>query len=125
MQLGLSGENAMSDLNFLLDENIPKEVKEFLSSKGFIVKYVPKSVANGKLALLAKEEKSTFVTRDSDFLNNSLYPPKEFFGIIVFRIHPPKAEKLVRALSLLLKEIKDLRGKLFVVEEQGFEISEN
>jgi hypothetical protein len=41
---------------FLLDENIRIEIKEFLESEGFEVKYVPKGIDNSKVASLAKEE---------------------------------------------------------------------
>jgi len=81
---------------------------------------VPKGIKNSAVILLAKEKKSILITRDSDFLNTVLYPPEEFFGIIVFQIHPPKPEKLVKALSMLLKKVEKFRGKLFVVGESGF-----
>ena len=107
---------------FLLDENVRIEVKEFLESKGFSAKYASKGISNGKLASLAKEKKIVLLSRDSDFLNTSLFPPKEFSGIVVFLIHPPTAEKLVKALSSLFAEAKEFKGKLFVVDEEGFEI---
>ena len=106
---------------FLLDENIRIEVKKFLESKGFSAKYASKGISNGRLASLAKEKKIALLSRDSDFLNTSLFPPKEFFGIVVFIIHPPTAEKLVKSLSSLLADVKVFKGKLFVVEEEGFE----
>ena len=118
----LSGESVMLNFpKFLLDENIRIEVKEFLESNGFSAKYASKGISNGKLASLAKEEKIVLLSRDSDFVNTSLFPPKEFSGIIVFIIHPPTAEKLVKALSSLLAEVKEFKGKLFVVAEEGFE----
>ncbi len=112
----------MSDSpRFLLDENVPKSVKRLLESRGFQAEYAGKGVKNSQLIAISKERTSVLISRDSDFLNTSLYPPKEYHGIVVFQIHPPKAEKLVRALSLLLEEVKDFRGKLFVLEEDGFE----
>ena len=107
---------------FLLDENIRIEVKEFLKSKGFSAEYTAKGIANGKLASLAKEKSLVLVSRDSDFLNKSIFPPKEFSGIIVFVIHPPTVEKLVTALSSLLADVIEFKGKLFVVDEEGFEV---
>ncbi|MBI4170471.1 MAG: DUF5615 family PIN-like protein [Candidatus Aenigmarchaeota archaeon] len=98
------------------------EVKEFLESEGFSAEYASKGISNGKLAMLAKGKKFTLLSRDKDFLKTSLFPPKEYSGIIVFRIHPPKAEKLVRALSLLLDEVKEFKGRLFVVKQEGFEV---
>jgi len=71
-----------------------------------------------------KEKKAVLLTRDSDFANIVLYPPEDYSGIVVFRIHPPKPDRIVRALSLLLKNVKDFEGKLFVVEEEGFIVFE-
>lgn len=122
MLLSSSVENIMSNFpKFLLDENIRIEIEEFLKSKGFSAEYAAKGVSNGRLALLAKEKSLVLVSRDSDFLNRSIFPPKEFSGIIVFVIHPPTVEKLVKALSSLLAEVKVFKGKLFVVDEEGFE----
>jgi len=61
------------------------------------------------------------LTRDKDFLDDSLFLPKEFSGIIVFRIHPPTAEKLVAGLSRLLADVKDFKGRRFAVWEDRFE----
>ena len=117
------GKNIMSNSpKLLLDENIRTEIKEFLESKGFSAEYASRGISNGKLASLAKEKKSILLTRDSDFLNTSVFPPKGFSGIIVFVIHPPTVEKLIRGLSLLLSDVKKFEGKLFVVEEESFEV---
>ena len=118
----LAGEVMLNSPKFLLDENIPKAVKNFLESKGFSVRYADKGIANGKLASLSKETKSVLVSRDSDFLNRLLFPPKDFSGIMVFVIHPPRPKKLVLALSSLLSEVKSFKGKLFIVDEEGFEV---
>ena len=107
---------------FLLDENIPRSVKRFLESKGFSAEYKEKGVKNSELLSIARKTGSVLVSRDKDFLETSLFPPKEYTGIIVFRIHPPKPEKLVRALSLLLSQAKEFNGKLFVVNEEGYEV---
>lgn len=99
---------------FLLDENIPRSVKHLLESKGFSAEYEEKGAKNSELLFMARRTGSVLVSRDKDFLETSLFPPKEYLGIIVFRIHPPTAEKLV----------KEFKGKLFVVEEEGFEVKE-
>jgi len=107
---------------FLLDENVRIEVKTLLESKGLSAEYASKGINNSKLAALAKKENLVLLSRDSGFLNTSIFPPKEYAGIVVFMIHPPTAEKLANALSSLLAEVKEFKGKLFVVEEDGFEV---
>ena len=115
-----SEENAMP--KFLLDENIPRSIKRFLESKGFSAEYSSKGIVNGKLASLAKEMKLVLVSLDSDFLDKPIFPPKEFSGIIVFVIHPPKPQRLERALSSLLSKVKEFKSKLFIVDEENFEV---
>ncbi|MEM2962051.1 MAG: hypothetical protein QXY01_03435 [Candidatus Bathyarchaeia archaeon] len=46
-----------------------------------------------------------------------MYPPKQFHGIVVLRIHPPKAEKLIKELESLLAKVKNFEGKLIIVKE--------
>jgi predicted nuclease of predicted toxin-antitoxin system len=111
-------------LKFLLDENVRVEVKEFLESKGLSAEYASKGISNGKLASLAKEKGLVLLTRDSDFINTVLFPPKQFSGMVVFRIHPPTAEKLIKGLKFLLSKVKEFKGKVFVVSEESIEIFE-
>ena len=79
-------ENVTLSSRFLLDENIPIEVREFLNSKGFSAEYVPRGIANSEVALLARREKRVLITRDTDFLNSDMFPPNEYYGIVVFLI---------------------------------------
>ena len=102
----------MSNLKFLLDENIPKSVMNFLKSKKISVEYVPRGAKNSKVAEIAKEKKTL------------LYPPEEFYGIVVFKIHPPKPELLIKALSNFIGEINDFKGKLFIIGKEGFKVIE-
>ncbi|MDI6807238.1 MAG: DUF5615 family PIN-like protein [Candidatus Aenigmarchaeota archaeon] len=105
---------------FLLDENIPRSVKKFLESKELSAEYAPKGISNTEIASLVKERELVLITRDKHFLNPNLFPPERFSGIIVFVIHPPKAEKLVKGLALLLEEVKEFKGKTFEVEEERY-----
>jgi predicted nuclease of predicted toxin-antitoxin system len=86
-------------LKFLLDENIPKQIKTFLESKGYMAEYPPRGMKNRELASLAIRKRYILLTIDYDFANTIMYPPKQFCGIIVLRIHPPKAEKLIREIE--------------------------
>ncbi len=87
--------------------------------------YVPKGIEDNVVMSLAKKKKAVLLTRDSDFSNHILYPPSNYFGIVIFQIHPPKPDKIVKALSLLLEIVKDFENKLFVVEEEGFIVFED
>ena len=113
----------MSDSQrFLLDENIPKSVGEFLKSRRFNAEYGPKGITNSELIALARNRETTLITRDEDFLNTSLYPPKEHKGIIVPVAHPPKADKLITLLERAINTINDYKEKTIVISESGIKI---
>jgi len=65
------------------------------------------------------------VTRDHGFANTILYPPKQFHGIIVLHIHPPKAEKLVKGMERLLAKVEICKGKLLIVKDEVIEVVED
>ena len=111
-------------MRFLIDENVRKEVVYFLTKEGHDVTSVPSGYKNGQIAALAKEEKRILLTHDKHFADIFMYPPKEYFGIIRVRIHPPTAENIILALSKLLKKLsgKDLAGKLIILEKDDFRI---
>jgi len=54
-----------------------------------------------------------------------MFPPKQFYGIIVLNIHSPKAEKLIRVIESLLAKVKNYEGKLIIVKDGAFEIIED
>ena len=80
---------------------------------------------NRDLASLAISKGYILVTRDYDFANTILYPPKQFHGIIILHIHPPKAEKLLKEIESLLAKIKDYEGKLIIIKDGALEIIED
>jgi predicted nuclease of predicted toxin-antitoxin system len=82
-------------------------------------------VKNRDLASLALSKGYILVTRDYDFANTILFPPKQFHGIIILHIHPPKAEKLIKSLEKLLAKVKDYKGKLLIIKDETLEIVED
>lgn len=113
----------MSDTpRFQLDENVPKQLKRFLESKGYSAEYASGSIKNGILAALALERECVLVSRDRHFTNPVLFPPKQFHGIIILVSHPPEYEKLIRSMDVVLSKVKDFRGRLFLADERSFEI---
>ncbi|MCR6668684.1 MAG: DUF5615 family PIN-like protein [archaeon YNP-WB-040] len=96
-----------------------------MESKGHIAEYSSKGMRNRDLASLALSKGYILVTRDHDFANTILYPPKQFHGIIILHIHPPKAEKLIEGIERLLAEVKSYEGKLLIVRDEGIEVIED
>jgi len=82
-------------------------------------------VKNRDLASLALRRGYILVTRDYDFANTILYPPKQFHSIIILHIHPPKTEKLIKGMERLLAKVKSYEGKLLIIKDEVIEIIED
>lgn len=114
---------SLSQLKFLLDENVKRGLLEFLKQKGIDVVFKPKGVSNGKLAGFSVSEQRILVTNDEDFVE---FTKEELFSLILLKIPQDKPEVLLESFSRLIKEKtkpEDFEGKLFILKEQGFEIS--
>jgi len=111
-------------MRILLDEDVHIKLLNWLTERGHDVLRVPSGLKNGEVIELAKRTSRVLMTRDKDFANRLLYPPSNFPGFILLRIHPPQLEKLVEALQQLLSKLSEeqVRGKLVVVEEGGYHL---
>jgi len=58
------------------------------------------------------------------FLLDENIPSSEFHGIIILKVHPPAAEKLISSMKSMLKTKEDFRGKIFVVLEDRIRVLE-
>ena len=106
---------------FMLDENVKKELLQFLKN-GFDVIFKPKGLSNGRLAELSKSEQRVFVTNDWDFTESSLYNKETIFSVVWLRIPQDKPKELLNLFSKLLKDTKDFKGKFITLHEDKFEI---
>ena len=111
-------------MKLLLDENIPISVFKFLKERRYEAFYVPKGAKDRDVAELARRDRAVLLTRDYDFANMLLYPPQDFYGIIILKVHPPVAEKLISSLKSVLKATEDFGGKVFVVTEDRIRVFE-
>lgn len=112
-----------TELKFLLDENVKKELLQFLKQQGFDVIFKPKGLLNGILAELSKSEQRILITNDEDFVE---FTKEEIFSIVWLRIPQNEPESLLKAFSILLKEkamLEDFEGKLIVLKKDGFDVS--
>ena len=108
-------------MRLLVDENVHVKVISWLKEKGHDAIRVPSGTKNGAVIKLAQSESRVLMTNDNDFENRFLYQPSQLKGIIVFKIHPPKLEKLLKALQQLLDEFPEhnFSGKLVILDEEG------
>jgi predicted nuclease of predicted toxin-antitoxin system len=110
-------------IRLLLDENLPKKLVEELS-KEYDCLPVNVRMTNGDIGKLAIKEKRIILTQDKHFANITLFPPKEFSGIIRIRIHPPIISSILDSLRKLFHKLnpRDIDKKLVVLEKDDFRI---
>lgn len=108
----------------LLDEDVHVKVLDWLIKNGHDAIRVPAGIKNGEVLKLAQREGRVLITRDKDFSNRLMYPPSQYKGIVILRIHPPELERLTRALQGMLAHLPEteLSGKTAIVEEQGYHL---
>jgi predicted nuclease of predicted toxin-antitoxin system len=117
-------------IKFLLDENIPYAVIDFLQKKGIDVQHLKKmgkqGIKNGEVYEIAENEQSWIVTRDTDFQNLQRFYHYNVAGIILFKLTGSKTEQLLNAMVRLLDKQKDkFAGKaLIIVEDYEVKIYE-
>jgi len=108
-------------LKFLLDENVKKELLQFLKQSGFDIIFKPKGLSNGVLAEYSKLEQRILVTNDGDF---SKVTKEKIFSVIWLLIPQDKPEILVRSFSRLLEENspENFKGNLIILREKDFKV---
>lgn len=110
-------------MQFLVDENVPVQLIDWLQKNGHDAKRVPSGIKNGQVLALANSDFRILITQDKDFANRLQYPPAKFHGLIVLRIHPPVIEQLLAGLKKLLTEgPSDYSKKLVILESTGFHL---
>lgn len=107
---------------FKTDENMPREVADYLVQSGHDALRVDEQGLSGstdpRVAAVCQAEGRTLVTLDTDFMDVRSFPPEEFAGIIILRPHRqsiPQILDLTRRFVPLL-EIEKLAGKLWIVD---------
>jgi len=113
---------------FLVDENVPPKIVEFLRSKNYKVKYAGEVGLSGapddEVIAYALKEGLAIVSFDKHFANILLYPPSAYSGIIRINIHPPVLKDVIAAFEEFFKkfDVSDIRGALIILERDGFRV---
>ncbi len=115
-------------MEFLIDANIPRSTKSVLESLGHNVidgrDVLPPAAPDADVASLALAEKRVILTRDQDFANILLYPPQQFPGIIVLKVHalPPSGINRLIALFLTATPAEAIHHSLIILEHDRFRV---
>ena len=115
-------------MEFKVDENLPVEVADLLRQVGYDAVTVFEQHLEGSpdsdIASACQEEGRTLITLDTDFADIRAYPPAQFPGLIVLRLHrqdkPHVLEVIERLIPLLSSE--PLEHLLWIVEETRLRI---
>ena len=111
-------------MKFLIDENMPKEVAQFLQQHGHNAKSVAadaslRGAKDPKIMQVCDDNGYILITGDHDFMNVKEYPPQGHNGIIVLhltsRSKPAQLVAMERLLTFMTNERKSPKGQLWIV----------
>ncbi len=111
-------------MKFLLDANIPYSLKEVFPT-GYNVFHVRDlNLANAQdqeIADWAKKNKAVIVSRDLDFANINIFPPENYYGIVILRLpYFYNAQSIKRVfLNFISKIEKSEIPKSTIIVEEG------
>lgn len=115
-------------IKFLMDENIPYVLIDFLTKKGFSVDHLKKigkeGIKNGEVYKIAEESKSWIITRDADFQNYYKFISHDIGGIILIKLMTTKTSYLLTKIEAFFDKYEDkLSSKhLIIVEDETVRI---
>ena len=110
-------------MRFKIDENLPSELADQLTSAGHDAETVLSENLGGEsdvtISKVCREEKRVLVTLDLDFSNVQAYPPREYSGLLVLRLRKQDKSHVLQTFSQILDliEKEPLEGLLWIVEE--------
>ena len=113
---------------FLVDENLPAEVADQLRGAGHDATTVFERRLVGQIdvavAAVCRTERRALLTLDLDFANTLLYPPKDYFGLVVLRLERQDKPHILEVTAKLIARLvqEELVGKLWVVDEERIRI---
>lgn len=116
------------NIRFLLDENIPYALIEFLEEKGYHAEHLKRmgkgGIKNGEVYRIAEEGRMWIVTRDADFQSYYRFTTHNIGGVIVIRQTNARTEHLLRTMENFLERHKDKlnRKHLIIIEDDRIRI---
>ncbi len=115
-------------VKFLLDENMPFALIEFLSNRGYETKHLKilgkGGIKNGEVYQVAQENQAWIMTRDSDFKNYHRFVIHPIKGIIVLTLSDTRTKNILNVVGqFLATQYEKLLSKhLIIIEDGGIKI---
>lgn len=110
-------------MRFKIDENLPVEVAELLRSEGHDALTVFDESLVGeedqRIIEVCEDEERALVTMDMDFSDVRSYPPQDYYGLIVLRLHRQDKPHVLGAIKTAMALFKNeqIEKRLWIVEE--------
>ena len=115
---------------FKLDENLPGALVRLFAEAGHDAVTVREQNMTGasdlRIASVCRSEGRALVTLDMDFADIRTYPPRDYPGLVVFRLgrHGPGRVLGVAARFIGMLPETSLQGQLWIVEDDRIRIRE-
>ncbi len=115
-------------MKFKVDENLPGEVRTLLAGAGYEAATTGEegltSAPDHRIAEHCRAEDRILITFDLDFADIWTYPPSQYPGFIVLRLHRQDKPHVLSVFAFVLDEMKreSATGKLWIVEEHRIRI---
>jgi predicted nuclease of predicted toxin-antitoxin system len=112
----------------LVDENVPRDVREWLSKKGFETINVSeihlKSAKDNVIAEYAVKNKMAIITLDKGFAKVYRTFQKGALGVIIIKANPPTPINIIETLSSAQNKLnlKETPNKLVIVSKKKIRI---
>ena len=115
-------------MEFKVDENLPVEVADLLRQVGYDAITVLKQHLGGSsdpdIASVCQEEGRVLITLDTDFADIRAYPPAQFPGLIILRLHRQDKPHILAVIDRLIPLLSSepLEHLLWILEETRLRI---
>ena len=113
----------------IIDENIPKDVEEWLSKKGFETENVSKLLLRGAkdhvLAEYAVKNKMAIITLDKGFAQlYRTFQKGTLLTVIIVKANPPTPSNIIDILNSAQNRInlKEIKNKLVIITKKKIRI---
>lgn len=113
----------------IIDENIPKDVKEWLSKKGFetvtVSKLLLKSAKDQVIAEYAAKNKMAIITLDKGFAQlYRTFQKGTPLTVLIIKANPPTPINIIETLNLAQNKInlKEIQNKLVIITKRKIRI---
>jgi predicted nuclease of predicted toxin-antitoxin system len=110
-------------MRFKVDENLPPAAAHVIRDHGHDAATLQEEKLSGRrdrvIAQAFRSEGRAFIPLDLDFADIRAYPPSEYAGIIVLRLHEQVKSRVLAAIRSVLPVLdrEQLSGRLWVADE--------